>query len=135
MRWLLVLCLILCGCAGLDRHSNRLPQHDPSLAKATEQAELESLLLAIQSLSREENQQLLEGFIERHPSDRWGRLASQYRELYTRLLQQRQQNQTLVDQAALTSKQTQQLNQKLQKLQLQLDELTRSLIKQETRQP
>jgi hypothetical protein len=135
MRWLVSFCLILTGCAGLDLHRDESQPQGLSQVESPEQVGLESLLDAVKVLTEEENRRPLDGFIATHPADSWGLLAIQFREFYNQILQLRKQNQAAMSESAQLSRQTLQQKQKLQELQSQLTELTRSIIKQESRQP
>lgn len=130
MRWLFACCLLLSGCVlpGPPRQVASPIQLPPS-------PELGQLQQAIRAFRVEENRLPLDAFIDGHSDDAWGQLARHYRHLAEQLAEQQREQKRLASESQSLNNLNRDLHQKLKALQSQLDELTRSLIKQETRQP
>ena len=130
LRKFLLCCLLLTGCA-----VTAPTRQNTSVNLPANPSQLHGLRQAIAAFANEENRLPLDAFIDEHQGDGWGDLASRYRDMSLRIEQQlRQQNQLKADAKTLTEDNLK-LQKKLQLLQSQLDELTRSLIEQGTRQP
>jgi len=130
MRWFLICCLFLTGCA-----MTAPTRQNTCVEMPAKPSQLHELRQAIAAFANEENRLQLDAFIDEHQGDGWGELASRYRDMSLRLEQQlRQQSQLEADAKALTENNLK-LQNKLQLLQSKLDELTRSFIEQGTRQP
>jgi len=130
MRWLFACCLLLAGCIAAGPPRQVAPPSRLSNCPA-----LEQLQQAIQSFSEAENRLPLDAFIDGHSDDAWGQLARHYRHLAEQLAEQQREQKRLASESQSLNNLNRDLHQKLKALQSQLDELTRSLIKQETRQP
>jgi len=130
MRWVLICCLLLTGCAVIA------PIRQNTCVEVPDKpAQLHELQLAITAFANEENRLPLDAYIDAHQEDDWGDLARRYRDMSLRIEQQLRKQSQLKTDAKLLNESNLKLQKKLQLLQNKLDELTRSFIEQGTRQP
>lgn len=130
MRWLFACCLLLSGCV-----VPAPPRQVASPIQLPPSPELGQLQQAIRAFRVEENRLPLDAFIAGHSDDAWGQLARHYRQQSEDLAHQRREMKRLGEDSEALFSANQALQQELKTLRSQLDELTRSLIEQETRQP